>query len=101
MAFRRGFQRGSSRSEKSCLGLSSLSPLVFPLLRIEEQELDKRLKAFEAIVCLQRKRRCIEVLERSEDLDEPTGSKYRSVFPRRYKSDIWSKLQLLTLKYKG
>jgi len=63
--------------------------------------LDERLATFEATVRLQRKRRRIEALEKSEDPDEPMDSKRRSVSFRRYKSDVWSKLQLSTLRYKG
>ncbi len=63
--------------------------------------MDERLTAFEATARLQRKRRRIEALKRGEDPDEPTDSERRSTSPRRYKNDVWSKLQLFALRYKG
>ncbi len=96
-----GFRRGNSRSEKSrLLRLSFLSPLVFPPLYTEEQELDERLTAFKAIVRLQRKRRCIEALERGEDPDESADFERRFISFWRYKSDVQNKLQLFVLRYK-
>ena len=98
----RGSRRGSSRSEESrLLRPSSPPPLVSPPLCTEKQELDEQLTTFEITARLQRKRCCIEVLKKGEDLNEPTDSERRSTSPRRYKNDVWSKLQLFTLKYKG
>jgi len=80
--------------------LSPLSSVSLPL-RIEEQELDERLAAFEVTARFQRKRRRIEVLKRGEDFDEPVDSERCSTSFRRHKSDVWNKLQLFALKYKG
>ena len=63
--------------------------------------MDERLTTFEATARLQRKRHRIEALKKDEDLDEPVDSERRSTSFRRYKNDIWNKLQLPTLKYKG
>ncbi len=85
----RGSRRGNSRSEENRL-LRPLSPPPFTSLPLytEEQELDKRLTAFETTTRFQRKRYRIEVLERNEDLDEPTDFERCSTSFRRYKSDI-------------
>ena len=63
--------------------------------------MDERLITFKTTARFQRKRRRIKALERGEDLNEPTDSKRRSTSFRRYKNDVWNKLQLLTLKYKS
>src|SRR6266699_746511 len=98
----RGSRRGSNRFEESRpLRPSSLPPPASPPPRTEEQELDERLTTLEATARLQRKRRRIKALEKDEDPDEPADSKRRSASLRRHKSDVWSKLQLPTLKYKG
>src|SRR6266566_4216684 len=97
----RGSRRGNSRSkENRPLRPSSPSPPASPP-HTEEQELDERLTALEITARLQQKRRRVEALKRDEDPNEPTDSERRSTFLRRYKNDIWSKLQLLALKYKG
>src|SRR6266566_3413727 len=95
-------RRNSSRSKESRPPGPLSPPLsASPPLRIEEQELDERLAAFETTVRFQRKRRRIEALKKDEDLDELTDFERRSTSFRRYKNDIWNKLQLSVLKYKG
>ncbi len=88
----RGSRRGSSRSKESRPPRPSSPPPPASLPPYtEEQELDERLTAFEATARLQRKRHRIK----------PIDSERRSTSLRRYKSDVWSKLQLPTLRYKG
>jgi hypothetical protein len=77
------------------------SPSSYSAL-IKEQEVDVRIKAFEAVVRLRRKRRRFEALEKGEDPDEPvTFEDDYSAFSKRSRSEVWNKLQLPVLKYKG
>ena len=79
-----------------------VSPLV-PSILTEEQEVDVRLEVLKAAAYLARKRSRIGTLERGEGPDEPVVSNPEDQLPssKRSRGEVWSKLQLPVLKYKG